>query len=245
MGKYALVLLLASFFLSIENIQMTQPIIHKTNGTVSDGPGLFYLVKEPKSKPAKNKGIILLHGVGSNENDLFGLAGHLPEDFYVISPRGQFSAGPERYAWYHVDFSNGRPVINDGQEESSRELIRNFISQVKERYNLEEVYLGGFSQGAIMSYSIGLTHPGEITGIISLSGRILQQIRDLIKKEDRLQHVKVFVAHGIADSMLPVQYAREAKEYLQELNVQLTYHEYDMGHRVSEEELDDLSEWLK
>ncbi len=82
----------------------------------------------------------------------------LPDDLYVISPRGQFALGGDRYAWYQVDFSTGKPIYNLAQEASSRKLINTFIEQVKEKYQLQEVYVGGFSQGAIMSYGIGLTN---------------------------------------------------------------------------------------
>lgn len=209
-----------------------------------DKMGLVYLIRKPLTSPARNKAIILLHGVGSNEKDLFAFAAQLPGDFFVIAPRGPFNLGAGRYAWYQVDFSSGKPVIDASQEASSREAIGLFIKDVKEKYNLAEIYLGGFSQGAIMSYSIGLIHPETITGILSLSGRILQEIRSLVQAGTELQHVNFFIAHGTHDTVLPVHYAREAGEYLQTLGVSFTYHEYAMGHQVSKDVLDDISRWL-
>jgi len=138
---------------------MTTTIIKETTSATSDTMVLQYLVREPKVKSEKKKAIILLHGVGSNEQDLFSLANQLPDDFLVISPRGQFTIGTGRYAWYQVDFSTGKPVFNQQQELSSREVIKKFVAQVKQKYEVDEIYLGGFSQGAIMSYSIGLTSP--------------------------------------------------------------------------------------
>jgi len=132
--------------------------ITKSGDAVTDSMTLHYLIREPKIKLDKNKAVILLHGVGSNENDLISLADKLPRNMYVIAPRGQFTLGTGRYAWFNVDFSTGKPVYDKTQELSSRELITKFINQVKELYKIEEVYLGGFSQGGIMSYSIGLTH---------------------------------------------------------------------------------------
>jgi phospholipase/carboxylesterase len=233
----------ASFYL-INNSKMTNTIIKETNGTRSDSMVLQYLVREPKLQSTKKKAIILLHGVGSNETDLFNLADQLPGDFYVIAPRGQFTLNEGRYAWYNVDFSSGKPVFDKDQELSSRELIRKFIAQVRQKYTVDEIYLGGFSQGAIMSYSVGLSNPKEIKGIISLSGRLLAEIRPLIAKNDDVQQLKVFVAHGIQDKTLTVQYAREAKFYLGELGVQLSYHEYDMGHQLNEIVIHDMNAWL-
>ena len=222
-----------------------QTIINETAPDTTKDLALQYLVREPKVKSTKQKAIILLHGVGSNEQDLFSLANVLPDEFLIISARGQFTLGAGRYAWYNVDFSTGKPVFNKEQEASSREVIRTFISQVKQKYNLDEVYLGGFSQGAIMSYTIGLMHPKEVRGIIALSGRVLEEIKPLIEKDNYLQQLKVFVAHGLQDNTLSIQYAREAKDYLQSLGVQLTYNEYHIGHQLNNEVLQDLNTWLK
>lgn len=211
----------------------------------SDNLVLHYLVRAPKVPSSKKKAIILLHGVGSNEQDLFGLSEHLPTEFYIISPRGQFTLGLGRFGWYNVDFSSGSPVINAPEELLSRETIRKFISQVKEKYNLDEVYLGGFSQGAIMSFSVGLSYPKEVSGLICLSGRVLEGIQHSITKNEDLKSLKVFLAHGIQDGTLPVQYARQAKAFLQNLGLQLTYQEYNMGHQINGEILRDLDGWLK
>ncbi len=223
---------------------MAKTIINETTSATPGSMVLKYLVREPKVKSAKKKAIILLHGVGSNEQDLFSLADQLPDDFFIISPRGQFTLGGGRYAWYDVDFSTGKPVFNVQQEESSREIIKEFVGQVKQKYEVDEIYLGGFSQGAIMSYSVGLTNPKEVKGIISLSGRLLIEIRPSIIMNDDLKQLKVFVGHGIQDNTLPVQYSREAKSYLENLSVQLSYHEYDMGHQINETMIQDMNVWL-
>jgi phospholipase/carboxylesterase len=223
---------------------MTNTIIKETKNCISDSLVLQYLVREPKVKSETKKAIILLHGVGSNEQDLFSVANQLPEDFIIISPRGQFTLDAGRYAWYQVDFSTGKPVFNAQQELSSRDVVKKFIGQVKQKYNLDEVYLGGFSQGAIMSYSIGLTYPTEVKGIISLSGRLLDEVRPLINKSDDMLQLRVFIAHGIQDNTLQIQYARDAKSFIEGLEVPLTYHEYQMGHQINGDVLNDLKSWL-
>lgn len=225
-------------------------ITSKTQEVVADTVeelSLPCLVREPKVVSAKKRAIILLHGVGSNEQDLFNLADRLPADSYVISPRGQFVLGAGRYAWYQVDFSTGKPVINAAQEASSRELLLIFIRQIKQRYHVDEVYIGGFSQGAIMSYSIGLTHPDEVRGVIALSGRLLDEIKPLVLAGEKkyLEELKVFIAHGVQDRTLPVHYARTAKEYLETLTIPVAYQEYPTGHEISSLVLNDLNNWLQ
>jgi len=233
--------LMHSFLLNNSTMMYTHI---KTKAKTMDSPALQYLIREPKVTSLKTKAIILLHGVGSNEEDLFGLADHLPDDFYIISARGQFATGPGRFAWYNVDFSTGKPVIDAGQELSSRVVIRKFVSEMKKKYNLNEVYLGGFSQGAIMSYSVGLSNPEEVDGVISFSGRILEGIQTTVSAKDEHKALKVFLAHGVQDTTLPIHYARQAKNYLEKIKVNLIYHEYQMGHQINQNVLTDLNLWL-
>ncbi|MDR3712959.1 MAG: hypothetical protein P4L51_09110 [Puia sp.] len=204
---------------------------------------LPFLVRKPAKTPDHPKVLILLHGVGSNEEDLFRFADRFP-DYIVLSPRGRYILSLGRYAWYQVGFSTGKPVINEEQERRSRELLLQFVRQARQEYRPEEIFLGGFSQGAIMSYSIGLTHPEEIDGILALSGRILAEIKPFVKKSERLQRLRVFIAHGLHDTTLPVSYAREAREYLLREGITPGYHEYNTGHQIDERLLTDLVDWL-
>ncbi|MES2003318.1 MAG: esterase [Bacteroidota bacterium] len=212
---------------------------------VKEGFALSFFLKQPLTKPNNQKALVLLHGVGSNETDLFGLANKLPGNLLIISPRGPYTIGTGSYAWYQVEFSTGKPVINEVQEEHSRKILIQFIEQIKVAYNIDKIYLGGFSQGAIMSYSIGLTHPSLVQGLVVLSGRILEEIKSLVHESKELGGLKIFIAHGIQDSTLPVAYARQAQQYLLGLVLQLSYHEYTMGHQVNGEVLKDISEWLE
>lgn len=238
-------MILLVFNLLFHSIQIDSSIT--TNNSLNNNmetPRLHYLLREPKTKSDNNKAIVLLHGVGSNEQDLFGLADQLPSDFYILSVRGPFSLGGGRYAWYNVDFSTGKPVFDKEQELSSREALTKFVAEIKQQYKLHNVYLGGFSQGAIMSYSVGLSHPKEVTGVIALSGRILEEIQRTIISGNDLPKLKIFLAHGVQDDKLPIHYAREGKNYLERLHVKLSYHEYPMGHQINEAVLKDLNGWL-
>lgn len=201
-----------------------------------------YLIHEPTIPSDKKKALILMHGVGSNEQDLFSLAAYLPRDYYIICPQGQFPMGNNRYAWYSVDFSTGKPVYNQEQEASSRAQIREFVAQMKAQYKLDEVYVGGFSQGAIMSYTIGLSEPSLVKGIIILSGRLLEEVKPALQQQ--APQLQVFVAHGTQDGTLGIHYARAAKTYLEGLHVHLSYHEYNMGHQINQQVLQDLNSWL-
>lgn len=214
--------------------------------TEAQKPILTYLVREPKIKIEKPPVLILLHGVGSNEKDLFSFADELPDRFLVISARGPITLGPTNFAWYQVDFSTGSPVINATQEEQSRKIILEFIDQLKQFHSFDEsqIYLGGFSQGAIMSYSIGLIHPEKIKGIVILSGRLIESVKPLIPSGDKLNSLKVFISHGTEDSVLKIGYAREASSYLKSKGIECLYKEYPVGHTINGAILNDLINWL-
>jgi phospholipase/carboxylesterase len=214
--------------------------------SVPANPVLHYLVRQPKVKTENPPLIILLHGVGSNERDLFSIAEKLPENFLAISARGPINLSPSRYAWYQVDFSTGKPVINQTQENESRKIILQFISQLKELYRFDDkkIFLGGFSQGAIMSFSIGLTHPEVIHGIAAMSGRILEEVKSTSLVDARLKNLRVFISHGERDNVLPVDYARQAHTDLKTHHIETDYREYQDGHTISLEMINDLVRWL-
>jgi phospholipase/carboxylesterase len=215
--------------------------------SLNEGLGLKYLIRQPKVVFDDKPVFIFLHGVGSNEKNLFTLANHLPDNFTVISARSPYTMGPDSFSFYQADFSTGSPVINAEQAEKSRNAIKEFISQVVEKYNIdvEKVYLGGFSQGAIMSYSVGLTFPGLVKGIAGFSGRILNEIRPLVNEPEKLKSLKVFISHGRADNILPVHFAREAKEYFSSLGIKPDYHEFNGSHEINEESITALNKWLE
>jgi phospholipase/carboxylesterase len=208
---------------------------------------LQYLVREPKIKSEHPPVIFLLHGVGSNEADLFSFANQLPEKYLVISARAPISLDGNSFAWYQVDFSTGKPVFNFQQAEESKTKLIKFISQIKDKYsvNSNEIYLCGFSQGAIMSFSIGLTRPDIVKGIAVMSGRLLEEIKPFIASKEKLQSLKVFISHGTNDSTLPLKYAKDANDFLKTFNLHPSFKEYQTGHEINTDMLSDLINWLK
>lgn len=210
-------------------------------------PELHYLVREPKIKSAHPPLLMLLHGVGSNEEDLFSFAQHLPDKFLVISARAPIILGGNSFAWYEINFSSGKPVYNLEQEKKSRVILIRFIEQIKEKYapDPKQVYLCGFSQGAIMSYSIGLTRPDLVKGIAIMSGRLLEEIKTEIAITENLETLKILISHGTKDNTLPVQHARNASAYLKTLNLIPTYKEYEAAHEINAVMFSDLCAWLK
>jgi len=207
---------------------------------------LVHLVSQPKVEASSPPLLLLLHGVGSNEHDLFGLVPYLDKRFLIISVRATNTLGPGSYAWFEVDFTPQGPVINPAQAEASRLALITFLDEAVNAYDADpkKVYLMGFSQGAIMSASIALTHPQLVAGAVLMSGRILPEIQPLIASNEELSGLPFLVVHGTADMVLPISYGRASRQLLSSLPVELTYHEYRMGHEVSQESLAEVTAWL-
>jgi phospholipase/carboxylesterase len=191
--------------------------------------------------------VLLLHGVGSNERDLFELAPYFDDRFFVVSARAPITLMPGSYAWFHVEFGANGPVINPDDAEASRVSLLNFIDELVEEYQLDaaRVYLIGFSQGAIISQSVALTRPDKITGVVAMSGRVLPEVLPLQAPSEAFGRLPVMVVHGLNDQKLNIAYARNARELWSKLPVALTYREYSMGHEVTQESLRDVVAWLK
>lgn len=208
---------------------------------------LEYLIRKPKVSVENPPLLLLLHGVGSNEEDLFSLTNYLPDSMLIVSARGPVTLGRDSYGWYEVLFTTGQPKINLEQERESRKLLLEFLDYLKLNYQFDEsnVWIGGFSQGAIMSYSIGLLHPERIKGIIALSGRLLEENKTIVNVTEKVLNKRIFISHGTNDRVLSVEYARSVKEYLESIGNHPHYKEYEEGHSINREMLKDLIQWLE
>ncbi|MBI3195292.1 MAG: dienelactone hydrolase family protein [Ignavibacteriae bacterium] len=205
---------------------------------------LVHIIQEPR-KPVGEKypTLILLHGRGADEHDLFGLAEYLDERLLVISARApfQFSYGGG-FTWYDI-LEVGRPEPKMFAE--SYRLLNHFFDDVKKQYPVDEsnIFLLGFSMGTMMSYSLSLTRPNEIAGVIANSGYVPEET-DLNFQWDKLHGTSFFVAHGTHDPIIPVSMGRRARLLFEQANADLTYKEYPMAHQISDESLSDMNLWL-
>ena len=209
---------------------------------------LHYLIQEPKVKHDKNPLLILLHGYGSNEEDLFSFAPELPDDSYVISVRAPYDLQPYGHAWYAIHFDADENKFSDNvQAKQSVEIIASFIDEIVKQYPIdtENVTLIGFSQGAILSYATALTYPEKVSKVVALSGYFNQEIMPEVIDTNAISHLKFFVSHGSVDQVIPVDWARKAKPALENLGLEVEYQEYPIGHGVSPKNFFDFKNWLQ
>jgi phospholipase/carboxylesterase len=214
----------------------------------SDPLSLIHLVDFPTSgpgpePPSRFPAILALHGRGSNEEDLIGLATHLPQGLLWVSPRAPLTLGPGSYEWYRVRVI-GMP--DPAQVLSALETIDHFVDEILATYPIdpEKLFLVGFSQGSLLSMCYALTHPLRVAGVIAQSGYIPQKL-DLEIDEAGVRGKPFILTHGVQDTLLPIEWARLSRDRLQELGVDLEYHEFPMGHNISRESLEVLYKWLE
>ncbi|SFD48677.1 phospholipase/carboxylesterase [Algibacter lectus] len=191
--------------------------------------------------------LILLHGYGSDENDLFSFANELPKELFIISVKAPYPMQPHGNAWYAINFDAEKGKWSDNEQAIlSRNLIAKFIDEAIETYpvNKDSVSLLGFSQGCILSYAVALTYPEKIKNIVALSGYVNPDIFSKpIQKED-YAHLDFYCSHGSVDQVIPVDWARQNAPYLSKLNIKHKYSEFPVGHGVAPQNFYELKEWL-
>lgn len=190
--------------------------------------------------------VIAIHGRGSNEHDLLGLAQPLGLPLRVVAPRGplELSLGwAVGYAWY--EFANlGDPEPQGFQQSIDR--LAALVDHVRERWQLarDQLVLLGFSQGAVMSMSVALTIPDRVGGVVALSG-YLPRPEVWQPPHTDLGGMPVLVTHGTYDSILPVAWGRAAAERLRQFNADVRYEEFPMDHEVTAACLEVIRGWLR
>ncbi|WP_312472329.1 dienelactone hydrolase family protein [Neobacillus sp.] len=204
---------------------------------------MIYELRRPKKEiPGKKyPALFVMHGMGSNEQNMLSLVEDLEDFFYIFSIRGHLSQGPG-FAYFTIQ-GFGKPhreVFDEGMNK-----LTTFIDYASEKYSLDlsQLYLLGFSQGAILSMSLALTLGTKIKGVVALSGYIPM----FVKEEYNINpgnHLSVFISHGEFDQVLPYEWGKENAEYFHKLNIPVTFKTYPEGHSVSEGNLQDFQAWI-
>jgi phospholipase/carboxylesterase len=208
---------------------------------------LIHEIMPPQNPTEKAPLLLMLHGFGSHENDLFGMAQMLNKEFFIVSARAPLTLGFGGFAWYEINFDEaGSKMSNVEQAKDSLHKIEHFIDELVEAYPIDErdINLMGFSQGCILSYGLILNNPKRYRKVLALSGYILKDIIPTQFKKEELRDLDLFISHGTQDEVLPVDWARQSLKVFEQLNVAHKYQEYPMGHGVSPECFQDMKKWL-
>jgi phospholipase/carboxylesterase len=153
---------------------------------------------------------------------------------------------PGQYAWFRVNFSAAGPQINASEAEESRLALISFIEHLQNQHGIkpERTIVAGFSQGGILSASIGLSAPELVRGFGMLSARILPELEQVIAPPERLAGVSALIAHGQLDDTLPVMWAERAHVWLDRLGIIHEMRLYPVGHSLSKVMMRDFETWV-
>ena len=201
-----------------------------------------------RERPAAGdaKGLLILHhGRGTDEEDLFGLADLFDPKrrLHVVTPRGPLPfPGSLGYRWYET----GDVGFPDPESfRSTYAQLSAFHDGLWERTGLtpEQTILGGFSMGTVMSYTTGLgaDRPAP-AGILALSGFIPTVEGWQPSLADRTD-VKVLIGHGTADPVIGVEFARRARELLEAAGLAVEYHEAPAAHHIDPRMVPSIVDW--
>ena len=206
-----------------------------------------YIERLPVVKTEKMPLFVLIHGYGSNEEDLFSFAQDLPENAHIVSVHARYDIPYGGFAWYDINFVNNEKWMDEDQAIESRNKLVDFIDTITQQENLDEenVTLMGFSQGAILSYAIALNNPEKIKNVAILSGYPEHKIIREFNQTKDFSNLNFFVSHGTEDVVLPIELGRMGEEFLRSLNIKFDYHEYRSGHGIVPQNYHDLMAWIK
>lgn len=189
--------------------------------------------------------LVLHHGRGADELDLLPLADALDPDrrLHVVAPRAPLVLpGAPGYHWYLV------PRVGHPDPDTFRaayEAVAGFHDELWQRFELapDRTVLGGFSMGSVVSYSLGLgpDRPAP-AGILAFSGFVptVEGWEPQIPRD-----TAVFIAHGRADPVIEVEFARTARRLLEGSGMDVDYHESDGGHSIDPLTLRLAADWLR
>jgi len=210
---------------------------------VAGTDALVHVVRPPAGDPAG--ALVLLHGRGTSEHDLLPLLDELdPERRLLgVTPRAPLTLPPGGAHWY---VSVGIPRPDPESFHATFELVTGWLDALLAEHGLsyERLVLGGFSQGAVMTYALGLgAGRPRPRGLIALSG-FVPEVPDFELALSDLEGYPVALGHGTYDPVIGVEWGRRAREMLEQAGADVTWRESPMPHAVDPDYLRELAGWV-
>jgi phospholipase/carboxylesterase len=184
-------------------------------------PSYQYLSRASKISNAPL--VVMLHGYSSNEADLFSFASLIPSDYHVVS------------------LENMERWTSPKEVQKAVAYVNSFLSYYTEKHevNNSTITLLGFSQGAMLSYSVGLANL-NVSAIAALSGYLDPRVTSFANTKKA-----IYVSHGIQDMVVPYAWAEQSVSVLKTNGYQPTFLSYQQGHGVNQDNLTSLIQWLQ
>jgi len=205
--------------------------------------------------PEPTVSVIWMHGLGADGNDFvpfvreLDLTG-LPTIRFVFPHANTMpvtiNGGYVMRAWYDIKMNDLGRMEDEPGLRASQLQVEALIAREKARgVPASRIILAGFSQGCAMTLQTGLRHPEPLAGMMCLSGYV--PLADKVSNERSEASLKtpIFMVHGQHDGVIPIARAEQSRDLLKALGYQVAWHDYVMQHSLCQEEVDDISAWLK
>jgi len=197
--------------------------------------------------------VIWMHGLGADGNDfvpiveeldltgcpairfIFPNAPHIP-----VSVNG----GYVMPAWYDIRSADLLNREDEAGLRASQQAIDELI-EIEQKNGAEKIILAGFSQGCAMALQTGLRQSTKLAGLMCLSGYLPLHPTLQAEQNPANKNVPIFMAHGSADPVIPLQRAEQSRDVLKQLGYQIEWHEYSMQHSVCVQEIADMGSWIR
>jgi phospholipase/carboxylesterase len=213
--------------------------------------GLTAEVLAPRVPSAHPPLLVLMHGFGADEQDLLNLVPALPPQLLVVSLRAPLPAA-QGYSWYDSAQLGGQRQADAASIAASRAKVEAAIRQVLAQQPIDRrhVFVGGFSQGAAMSYELALHDPALVRGALVMSGDVFADLRAHLASKPTLAgpwgKPAFAIGHGTADERIPYGHAQQAVALLKTQGITpLFLPQAGMDHAISREEIQAMSTWLQ
>ncbi len=199
--------------------------------------------------------VIWLHGLGADGHDFepivpeLDLPDSLPVRFVFPHAPMQpvtINGGAVMRAWYDVYGLQGVRREDAAGVRASQAAVEELLAREKKRgIPASRLVLAGFSQGGAIALQTGLRHPERLAGIMALSTYL--PVADTLAAEASAANrdVPIFMAHGLHDSLIPIERAQMSRKLLESAGYRVEWHEYPMDHSVCPGEIADISSWLR
>ena len=201
----------------------------------------FYLIKKPKYNTNKSPLVFLLHGFGSNEQDLFSFSRFLDQDATIVSLRAPIMIYPNSYAWYNIYYSGSVKSYDKEAAKLIRDKLINEMDYFISKHDCDpnRITLIGFSQGAILAHAIAQN--SNIKNLIALSGYVDEELISF----EKTNNLSIYISHGKDDEVIPFEESFKTNKLLDDNNVKYEFKTFDQGHGVNSENLKSFLDWLE
>jgi phospholipase/carboxylesterase len=184
--------------------------------------------------------LVFLHGHGGNEEQILRLAPRLSRrNFISIGLRGPVNLGTrpdgkKRFSWG-----------DDATSSLVEDYLISAVEQTRRKYHVhsERIYLAGIAEGATMAYRLALTMPEKLGGVIALNGVMPRNNKPLFRLPE-MRSLRVFIGHGIANSVTPLSMAKADWRVLYSAGVNVEMSSYPTTHKLHGNMLRDINRWV-